>query len=443
MKRGRSCWPATSSGRAISSGRRHGPGATAPSCSRPTSAACSATRPQGHPHLLHRRAAGSASAMTAATICSTRRRGFRLSGRVSPEMSAHGGHFTYAPRADRRERLSSRVRQRGRRRAHPARHDLRRRSFDIAPSRRFYSGGGGSVRGYGYQQLGPKDVDGDPIGGRGLAEFALEARIRLKQFGGNFGIVPFFDGGSLTTGAARLRRLAVRGRARRALLFELRPDPHRRRRPAQPPEGRRPGRGHRLARPGVLTMAEARRRRRRRGAAAPAAAQRLAAAAAQRAAGAVHRAAVPARRRAGAARYRARASLHRRPHRRARDRVGPQASASGASTARSSASRSCATSRVSDTRGVFLTSPNIKLDWAPGAWLNNKLSHRQPDRRAGHADPPAEDQAERDRRARSCPGSTSTSASCGSTGSMIGPQVSGKARSGSVRGKADVHRAAR
>src|SRR3954447_19554732 len=30
--------------------------------------------------------------------------------------------------------------------------------------------------------------------------------------------------------------------------------------------------------------------------------------------------------------------------------------------------------RVSDGRGVFLTSPNIKLDWAPGAWLYNKLS---------------------------------------------------------------------
>src|SRR5207253_4307828 len=28
---------------------------------------------------------------------------------------------------------------------------------------------------------------------------------------------------------------------------------------------------------------------------------------------------------------------------------------------------------VSDQRGVFLTSPNIKLDWAPGAWLENKL----------------------------------------------------------------------
>src|SRR5215212_3454348 len=29
---------------------------------------------------------------------------------------------------------------------------------------------------------------------------------------------------------------------------------------------------------------------------------------------------------------------------------------------------------VSDGSGAFLTSPNIKLDWAPGAWLYNKLS---------------------------------------------------------------------
>ena len=43
---------------------------------------------------------------------------------------------------------------------------------------------GESVRGYGYQQLGPKDQDGDPVGGRGLAEFGIETRIRLRQFGG-------------------------------------------------------------------------------------------------------------------------------------------------------------------------------------------------------------------------------------------------------------------
>src|SRR3954467_8711978 len=28
---------------------------------------------------------------------------------------------------------------------------------------------------------------------------------------------------------------------------------------------------------------------------------------------------------------------------------------------------------VADQHGVFLTSPNIKLDWTPGAWLDNKL----------------------------------------------------------------------
>ena len=63
---------------------------------------------------------------------------------------------------------------------------------DLAPSRRYYGGGGGSVRGYGYQRLGPFDPNGDPVGGRSLNEFALEARYRF----GNFGIVPFVDGGN-------------------------------------------------------------------------------------------------------------------------------------------------------------------------------------------------------------------------------------------------------
>ena len=62
---------------------------------------------------------------------------------------------------------------------------------DIAPSRRLYSGGGGSVRGFGFQQLGPKDENNNPIGGRSQTEFAVEARYRF----GNYGVVPFFDGG--------------------------------------------------------------------------------------------------------------------------------------------------------------------------------------------------------------------------------------------------------
>jgi translocation and assembly module TamA len=75
----------------------------------------------------------------------------------------------------------------------------------IAPSRRFYAGGGGSVRGYGYQKIGPIDIFGNPVGGRGLSEAAIEARIRF----GNFGIVPFLDAGNLydsaTPGFSHLR----------------------------------------------------------------------------------------------------------------------------------------------------------------------------------------------------------------------------------------------
>lgn len=65
---------------------------------------------------------------------------------------------------------------------------------ELPPSRRYYGGGGGSVRGFGYQELGPRSPDGKPVGGRGLTEFALEARYRF----GDFGIVPFIDAGQVT-----------------------------------------------------------------------------------------------------------------------------------------------------------------------------------------------------------------------------------------------------
>jgi translocation and assembly module TamA len=125
--------------------------------------------------------------------------GFRLGGRLSPEISAHGGKFTYGRiqiDASAYRPVSDSVVVAGRVRVGTI---LGAKASDIAPSRRFYSGGGGSVRGYGYQQLGPRDAFGDPIGGRGLAEFSLEARVRLKAFGGNFGVVPFIDGGTLTS----------------------------------------------------------------------------------------------------------------------------------------------------------------------------------------------------------------------------------------------------
>ena len=63
----------------------------------------------------------------------------------------------------------------------------------IAPSRRVYAGGGGSVRGFGYQELGPKDVNDDPTGGRSVNEFAVEGRYRF----GNYGVVAFVDAGQV------------------------------------------------------------------------------------------------------------------------------------------------------------------------------------------------------------------------------------------------------
>lgn len=67
---------------------------------------------------------------------------------------------------------------------------------DLPPSRRYYAGGGGSVRGFGYQELGPRSPDGRPVGGRSLNEFSIEARYRF----GNYGIVPFLDAGQVYEG---------------------------------------------------------------------------------------------------------------------------------------------------------------------------------------------------------------------------------------------------
>ena len=128
-------------------------------------------------------------------------RGFRLLGRLSPEISFQGGTFPYARMqldGSAYHPVSDKVVMAGRVRLGTI---LGAQRDDIAPSRRFYSGGGGSVRGYGYQRIGPRDADNDPIGGRSLAEFSLEARVRVNAFGGNFGVVPFIDGGTLSTGA--------------------------------------------------------------------------------------------------------------------------------------------------------------------------------------------------------------------------------------------------
>jgi translocation and assembly module TamA len=67
----------------------------------------------------------------------------------------------------------------------------------IPADRRFYSGGGGSVRGYGYQGVGPRDATNKPTGGRSFAEASLEMRIKIND---KFGLVPFVDAGTVSAG---------------------------------------------------------------------------------------------------------------------------------------------------------------------------------------------------------------------------------------------------
>ena len=65
---------------------------------------------------------------------------------------------------------------------------------DIPRSKRFYAGGGGSIRGFGFQEAGPLDSDNDPIGGRSLAEGMVELRYKFND---RFGAVAFTDAGGV------------------------------------------------------------------------------------------------------------------------------------------------------------------------------------------------------------------------------------------------------
>jgi len=94
--------------------------------------------------------------------------------------------------------------------------------------------------------------------------------------------------------------------------------------------------------------------------------------------------------------------------------------------------------RVADSRGVFLTSPNVKLDWSPGAWLDNKL----------HVDSLTAERVSLIRLPKLRPTTNKGPILPGfdiHIGELrldrldVAPAVGGRARSGSVRGKADVN----
>ncbi|XJJ60442.1 BamA/TamA family outer membrane protein [Novosphingobium sp. BL-8H] len=118
-------------------------------------------------------------------------RGFRFTALVQPEATVKGGFNPY---------VRSRVDASG---YYPVTDGLvlagrvrlgtiqGAQLFDIAPSRRLYAGGGGSVRGYSYQALGEQAPDGKAVGGRSLNEASVEARYRF----GTYGVVAFVDAG--------------------------------------------------------------------------------------------------------------------------------------------------------------------------------------------------------------------------------------------------------
>jgi translocation and assembly module TamA len=63
---------------------------------------------------------------------------------------------------------------------------------DMPADLRFYPGGGGSVRGYGYQLAGPLQGD-TPLGGLSMLTGSLELRFKITD---SIGLVPFLDAGT-------------------------------------------------------------------------------------------------------------------------------------------------------------------------------------------------------------------------------------------------------
>jgi outer membrane protein assembly complex protein YaeT len=67
-------------------------------------------------------------------------------------------------------------------------------SEEVIISERFFLGGQNSVRGYGFDELGPLDSEGDPIGGNNMINLNLELRFPIF---GSLGGVLFLDSGAL------------------------------------------------------------------------------------------------------------------------------------------------------------------------------------------------------------------------------------------------------
>jgi translocation and assembly module TamA len=106
---------------------------------------------------------------------------------------------------------------------------------ETAPDKLFFAGGGGSVRGYAYQNIGILSPNGNISGGRSLIEGSAELRVRVTE---TIGVVAFADAGyvgadsfpdfsdQLKVGVgAGLRYLTGLGPIRLDAAFPLDPNP--------------------------------------------------------------------------------------------------------------------------------------------------------------------------------------------------------------------------
>jgi len=75
-------------------------------------------------------------------------------------------------------------------------------TFQLPPDQRFYAGGGGTVRGYKYQSIGPRFRSTRPTGGISVAAATVEFR---QRFGESYGAAVFLDAGQVGAGAMPLQ----------------------------------------------------------------------------------------------------------------------------------------------------------------------------------------------------------------------------------------------
>jgi len=66
-------------------------------------------------------------------------------------------------------------------------------TFELPATKRFYAGGAGSIRGFGFQLAGPLDENGVPTGGRSVWAAGSELRARIGE---QYGVVGFLEAGS-------------------------------------------------------------------------------------------------------------------------------------------------------------------------------------------------------------------------------------------------------